>query len=455
MRCDPVRRRAWEVLRAVERGGPLDSALDSALDSTDDPRGRAFLAELVKGTLRWRGRYDALINHFARKPRRIDKDARVVLRLGLHQLIGCSGVPAYAAVDQSVSLARAVRGNRIAPFVNGLLQSAARHLAAAGGDPVEACLELYPDPGRDPAGHLAARHSYPRWLVERWLERFGPEGCARLLECGNRRPPLCLRVLPPADPRTVHAELEQAGLEPRPGTLSARALLLDAPPDRDGLRRLLAGRADLLVQDEAVQAATEWLAAGLRGDLVDICAAPGGKTFHLRAGGELTPRLAMDFSPQRLRLVAETLARLPGPPLPLVAADAMLPPLRPGSCANVLLDGPCTGTGVLRHHPEGRWRVDARSVERSAERLGGIAAAAADLLAPGGRLLYCTCSLEPQENNEVVARLLDARDDLEIDPEAPPFAGDGDPGGPGRWWLPHRDGADGFYAARLRRKDGS
>ncbi len=446
MSCDPIRYQAWKALRDVERGAALDSALESALAAAADPRGRAFLAELVKGTLRWQGRYDAVIQHNARHPRRIDKDAQAVLRLGLHQLIGCGGVPGYAAVDQSVGLARKVRGNRVAPFVNGLLQSVVRHLGAA--ESVAAALEsIYPDPAKDPAGYLAARHSHPRWLVERWLKRFGADECAALLELDNQPPALCLRVLEPADPAVVAARLREAGITVLPGRLSPRALLVESAPDRAGLRALLERERDVLVQDEAVQAATEWLAEGVDGRLVDLCAAPGGKTFHLRAGlgsGDVT---AMDISVARLARVRETAARLGGAALPLVAADAMMPPFRPGSLSAVLLDGPCTGTGVLRHHPEGRWRLGAAAIERSAERLAGMIVKAAELLAPGGRLLYCTCSLEPEENTEVVRRLLAARPDLQPDHEN---VGDA---GPGRWWLPQRDGADGFYAVRLRREE--
>jgi 16S rRNA (cytosine967-C5)-methyltransferase len=128
----------------------------------------------------------------------------------------------------------------------------------------------------------------------------------------------------------------------------------------------------------------------------------------------------------------------------VLLADGRRPPLRPGSLAAVLLDGPCSGTGVLRHHPEGRWRLRASHIERSAERLGELAAAAADLPAAGGRLLYATCSLEPEENDMIVDALLAGGAGLEPEPDEQ-----------GRWqrlWLPHQCGGDGFYAARLRRR---
>jgi len=446
MKTDPIRRRAWEVLRDFGAGAPLDPTLDAALDAVDEPRSRSFLAELVKGAIRWRGRYDAVIQAFLRHPRRSpDAKTREVLRLGLHQLISCDGVPAYAAVDQSVRLARAVCGARTAPFVNGLLQSAARHLAAADVPADEALLPLYPDPVTDPAGHIAARHSHPRWLVERWLDRFGMEGCADLCARDNAPPPLCVRVLEPVDPAAATSRLAAAGLEPRASGEDPRCLVLDAPPVRRELARVLAGEPGVIVQDAAVQEATAWLGRGCSGRVVDLCAAPGGKAFHLRAAvGKSGSVVAMDVSAARLGLVRETSDRMGGAPLPLLVGDAMMPPLKRGSCDAVLLDGPCTGTGVLRRHPEGRWLVSPRSIERSGARLRDLAVAAADLVRPGGLLLYCTCSLEPEENEAVVAHLLAGR---------PDFAAEA-PGDPDRRWLPQRDGADGFYAARLRRREG-
>ena len=154
----------------------------------------------------------------------------------------------------------------------------------------------------------------------------------------------------------------------------------------------------------------------------------------------------MDRDPSRLALAAAAAARTGAPALPLVVGDGMLPPFRPGAFDTVLLDGPCTGTGVLRHHPEGCWRLSPAGVIRSADRLLRLARAAVDLLAPGGRLLYCTCSLEPEENSGVVDALLAERPDLSLDP---PSAGEAAV----RWWLPHREGADGFFAARLVLKE--
>jgi 16S rRNA (cytosine967-C5)-methyltransferase len=445
MSADPVRRLALDVLVAVDGGAPLESSLETALDRLADRRARDFLSELVRGSLRFRGRYDHLVNRLSHRPgMKRPPELQAVLRLSLHQLVGCDGVPAYAAVHQGAELCRAVVSPRFVPYVNALLQGAARALAA-GGSPREALRSHFPDPGHDPAGWLTTWESHPRWLVERWLRRWEPAACAALCAHDNRAAPLTFHVLAPHDVEATAARLAAAGWPAARGSLHDRALVLAGRPGREELRALLAAEPGLIVQDEGAQAATAWLAAGGGALLLDLCAAPGGKTFHLRALGPASGLVvAMDRSRGRLALLVETAKRIEAAGLPVLLADGEAPPLRDGIWGAILLDGPCSGTGVLRHHPEGRWRLSARRLGESAARLRRLGLRAAGLLAPAGRLLYVTCSLEPEENGEVVRALVAADAGLEPDPHPDPAWE--------RAWLPQETGSDGFYAARLRRK---
>lgn len=454
MSLDPVRRAALDVLVKVAAGRPLDPALEVALAVLDASgqeaaRGRGFLVELVKGVLRWQGRYDCIIRRFSRRSMPGDATLRAVLRLSLHQLIACGGVPTYAAVHQAGELCRATAGARRVPYVNGLLQSVDRFLVASNEPPEQAIISLFPSERDDPLGFLSSYHSHPRWLVNRWLRRYGQDGCEKLCRHNNRPARLCLHVLAPAEPSAVAASLTAQGLTVRTGQGFARALIVEDRLARRALVQLLAAHPQLIVQDEGAQCATAWLAAGEKGRLLDLCAAPGGKTFHLRGiwPAEETV-VAMDSRRERLRLLLETAKRIEVHPVGVVLADGRVPPFLASSFQAVLLDGPCSGTGVLRHHPEGRWRLRERDLAGCGERLLALARGAVSMLVAGGRLLYVTCSLEPEENEEVIAALLEQEPDLEPDP-APGFSS---PQGFQAVWLPHQSRTDGFFAARLRKR---
>ncbi|MFO7654982.1 MAG: transcription antitermination factor NusB [Candidatus Krumholzibacteriia bacterium] len=466
MRADPVREQALAVLERVEAGGSLDRAFDRALSVHGDPRRQRFLAELVKGTLVWRGRYDRVIEVFSRRRPPEQKRLRQILRLGLHQLLAQGGVPAHAALSETVELTRAAVGERPAAYVNGLLRAVHRAVEAAGGNMEAALRPLFPgDP--ESVEHLSGWYSFPPWLVARWHARLGPRETERLLEVLDRPPVTTLHVLPPADPRQRAEDLAAAGHATVAHPLHPRALVLAGRQPRRELADLLDRFPDLIVQDAAAQAAAAYLLADTRGPAADLCAAPGGKSFHWAAREPgARPLVALDRSGARLRLMAGTALRLPVAPTALVRGDAAHPPLAPGRWRAVLLDGPCSGTGVLRRHAEGRWRLTPAVITASGERLLELAIAAAALVAPGGLLLYATCSLEPEENEQVIAALRRERPDLV--PEAPPARDAAGPSGPDaaavevadfpgdsagtrRWW-PQRHEADGFYAARLRRR---
>lgn len=461
MSSDPVRRRAFAVLVQAGQGGRLDLLLDQALDALRtagaEPRDRAFLAELVRGTFQWQLRYDHLIRRYARRQPPTDPGLLVLLRLSLHQLVALDQVPPFAALHQAGELCRQDVSPRLVGFVNGLLQAARRELRpdeTTGKEERTGRLRAaFADLGEGTPAWLAAWHAHPRWLVDRWLKRLGAETTAALLAADNRPVPVAFRVLEPQDPQAARALLAQAGCPTDPGADDPRILVCRDRPDRATIGSLLDSWGWLLVQDPNVQRATSWLLEGLgtpAAPVLDLCAAPGGKTRRLAAAWPGLPLLvAADLRTDRLPLLRQATARITGCPVVLLAADGTAPPLRPGSCAVVLLDGPCSGTGVLRHHPEARLQLKRGVPAANGPTLQAMAARAAELLRPGGVLLYATCSLEPEENEQVLDRLLGSGVPLV------PLPHHRD----GRWrrtWVPGAapDGdGDGFFAARLRRAD--
>lgn len=466
MKTDPVRLQALDLLVRVECGESLDALLDQALAAARDGRDAAFLAELVRGTVQWRERYRHVLNAFVTRKLPADPALRQLLYLTLHQLLALDRVPPYAAVHQAGQLCRQRVGARQVGFVNGVLQAVCRRIVpdgqrepGAGPDAAvrqERLQPLFADLDGDPVARAAAWHSLPPWLVAGWRDQYGAEQVEGLCAAANLPTDLCFHVLEPAEPGPAAARLEAEGcpvlVGPEVRTLTAQARLGQA-----ALREILERSPHLIVQDATVQEATGWLLAGqdlVRGgpawadpalQVLDLCAAPGGKTARLAAGWRGPhPVAAMDNRPQRVALLRDTLNRTGHGEVAVFQADGLRPPLAEGSCAAVLLDGPCSGTGVLRHHPDGRWQLQPQTVTRNGRLLRQLAEKAVDLLAPGGLLMYATCSLEKRENQGVVEALLADRDDLVPAPDDQ-----------GRWqrqWLPGQAAGDGFFAARLLKK---
>jgi len=458
MKADPVRRQALEILIAVDEGHPLDPVLGRGLDRISDVRDRAFLAELVRGSLQWQGRYDHLIKRFSRRKPPADSPTLSLLRMSLHQMLGQDSVPAYAAIHQAGELCRHRPGVRKLPFVNGLLQNVRRHLLGDDEnnrlEPAEFERRLRPFfemPGGDRAASLAAWQSHPEWLVRKWISHYGWEKTEALCSWNNQPVPLVFHVLYPADPVKGALLLAEADCPVTTGPLEG-TLVATQRIGRAQLDELLGRFPWLIVQDPAVQTATAWLAAdptdhpGAQDQpVLDMCAAPGGKTAFLASRWPGQGRVvAMDHRPARIRLLVSTIKRIETDRVDVVLADGNKAPFGPGTFGAVLIDGPCSGTGVLRHHPEARWRLEKDVPSGKGALLLKLAGKAAELLLPGGLLMYATCSLEPQENEEVVDRLLAGSSDLEPAPAAD-----------GHWrrlWLPGEASGDGFFAARMRKK---
>ena len=437
---DKPRERALAVLSGAERGTFADSLLEAARREFDG-RDSAFILELAYGVLRNRSLLDWTLDRFSANPvATTDIGTRNILRLGAYQLLFLDKVPASAAVNTSTELAK--EHGRKSGYVNGLLRNLERSKTSL------------PRPSFDePARQLGVQYSHPEWLVRRWLTRFGQERTEKLLSACNRPAPLVIRtnIL-----RTTRAALKQTllaeGAETRETPYSSAGLELLSSP---GLTNLNAFREGLfLVQDEAAQLVA-LMVAPVRGDIVlDACAAPGGKATHLaELMGNQGSVVALDSDAGRLNRVAENSTRVGTSIVRPVTGDAAT--FREGLFDKVLVDAPCSGLGVLRRHPDGRWTKSEKIVAERQAVQNNILANCAALLKPGGTLVYATCTTEPEENEDIINRFIaSSRGEFRIDdprPYLPPSAGP--LVGPDGFFrtFPDEPSLDGFFGARLVR----
>ncbi|MEA2062432.1 MAG: 16S rRNA (cytosine(967)-C(5))-methyltransferase RsmB [Gemmatimonadota bacterium] len=404
-------------------------------------RDRSFIKHLVSGTLRNRGLIDFYLDHFLETGAgSLPPEVLDLLRLAVFQLRFCDRVPDFAAVNEAVDLAKGLYRGRYVPLVNGVLRRLLR----------ESDRLVLPARGEDISYRMAVEHSHPRWLVRRYIERFGPADAEALLKANNVQAPLTLR----SRSRELAGLLSGSGFETRPGTYVPEALVIEQGADPGTLPGYAKGL--FYVQDEA-QILVGYLAAGggPASCVVDLCAAPGGKACLL---ADLAPPgtlvLAADLSPARLNVLRENLERLGLDRVRLAVTDALLPAFR--GAGLVLCDVPCSGTGVFRRKPGLRWRLQPEDLESLSSRQRKIILAAGTCVAPGGVLVYSTCSIEPEENWQVIEWFLAQRSDFRLVPAQElgtiPAALVS-----GRGCLelfPHLHGVDGVFAARLELRKG-
>ncbi len=406
MPISPARTIAFEVLRRVEAEGAYASdVLHAELGSRVTPENAALATEITFGVLRWRGLLDFLLDRQLKKSvAQLDLPVALALRMGLYQLRFLERVPARAAVNESVELVKRARKSSAASLVNAVLRRASGENpeapAAADADRIERLI-----PADLPlADRLGILHSHPTWLVERWIKNFGAPSTAALLEANNRTPNLSCTLHDPAQRDEVLAALKRAGLRIEPGQLLRSAFVASggSPARSDSFRRGL-----ISIQDEASQAIPLLLGVQLQDTVLDLCAAPGGKTPPLvRGAGSEGTVVATDRHAHRLRAMRNQFERLGLGSVQIVELDAAhdLPFGR--QFDRILVDAPCSGTGTLARHPEIRWRLRPEQFSEFHQLQVGILASAIKQLAPGGRIVYSTCSMEPEENEEVVSEAL-------------------------------------------------
>jgi 16S rRNA (cytosine967-C5)-methyltransferase len=405
----PARTAAYHAVRAVASGrADLPSALHASRAHLTDERDRSLAAEIVTGTLRWQRSLDHLIEHFSRRQiTKLDGEILAILRLSLYQLLHLTRVPASAVVDDAVDLTRGARKASASGFVNAVLRATLRQrhklpLPARPGDPAD----------RDAAlAYLGITHSHPEWLVARWLDRYGFETTERWVQFNNETPSLTLRVNRLRATRVeAIAALAQDDVEAEPtrfapdGLVVTRGNPLRRPPD--GL---------VFVQDEASQLVPAVVAASAGERILDLCASPGGKTLALAADmTDVGTIVASDVRPKRLALLQETIrtAKTRCVSVVRVPQSGTLP--FEATFDAVLVDAPCSGLGTVRRDPDIRWHRHERDLAAFAGDQLALLMRAADVVRPGGRLVYATCSSEPEENDGVVARFVATRPDFRI-----------------------------------------
>ncbi len=391
---------AFDVLLRVETLGAYSTdLLHAKLEGPVTAADAALATELTLGTLRWQRLLDFLLERaLPRGSKRLDAEVRIALRLGLYQLRFLGGIPARAAVNESVELVKRARKRSAASLVNAVLRRLAEKVSQS---PVESLVprEL-PPPER-----LGILHSHPTWMIERWLAAFGTERTEALLAANNRAAETACAVLDAEGRSEVLDGLKRAGLSVRPGNLLRDALLISGgAPARSAAYQK--GQISLL--DEASQAVALLLGVKKGQSVLDLCAAPGGKTTLLaRATGPDGKVVACDLHASRLRAVDAQVKRIHATNVETRALDATKPLPFDAAFDRVLLDAPCSGTGTLSRHPEIRWRLRAEDLTDLHGRQVRLLRTGLGSVKPGGRLVYSTCSLEPEENELVVREALD------------------------------------------------
>ena len=417
------------------RGGDLLDASFERRTTRLDPRDRRWTRELVYGMLRRRSWLDALLaERVSGGLARLDFDVTDLLRLGGYQLLVMGSVPPYAAIGQTVELVKRRHGIGASKLANAVLRRLDRERATLS-------VAIPPDV----TDALALEYSHPRWIVARWLARWGEADTRRLLVANNGEAPLVARPYHVVREQ-LEAMFESAGVETGEVPLVPDSLVLLRGVG--SMTELGAFKQGLFhLQDPASTLVTRYASVPTGATVADLCAAPGGKSLELaRTAGVV---LACDASRVRLARVRDNVRRLDAPNILPFVADALHPPLVQVDA--VLVDAPCTGTGTFRRHPDARWRLKASDLAVLPALQRAILRAAATIVRPGGLLIYSTCSLELEENDEQVATFLAEHPDWTLD--APPSGVVPDTvldEGLLRV-LPQHHGTDGSFAARFRR----
>ena len=460
-----ARARALTALLTQHKSGdPLDEVCNRLWDrQATDGRDRAFAMELVYGVLRRQETLDWRLKPALKKPlSRLPLMVQMLLRMGMYQLVYMDRVPASAAVNESVNLAKAHKaqlGRDWSGLVNAVLRTVTRL-------PERPFPELQPDP----AVALSIRYAVPQWLCTRWVEQTGVERAEAACQTVSTVPALTLRVNRQRVTRDAFLEqLVCAGIAARPTTVSPVGVILEEgravttiPGFQDGL---------FYIEDEAAQLVPLLLDPQPGDRVLDVCAAPGGKATHL---AELMSNrgqiVAMDRHAVRLQVLTENCQRLgvtiiapvvgDARELGIVAArqkiDPQIPPL--GIFDRVLVDAPCSGIGVLRRHPDAKGKKDTGMFARHQVLQGAILERAFSVLRPGGVLVYSTCSTEPEETEAVIARFCQDHSDCVRESIVPWLPASALPFVTGQGALSTMGnalGMDGFYAVRLRKTQGS
>jgi len=439
-RVSPARIAAFDILLRVARENAYASELlHSARYSSLSPADRRLATEIVMGVLRWRSRLDDKISACSAQPlRKLDPEVLESLRIAAYQLLYLDRIPASAAINESVELVKRARKKSAAPFINAVLREVSKR-----------DFQSEESLGNESAS-LAQQFAHPAWLVARWIAQFGIEASASICSYNQQPPPTAIRLIASA----AEQELRDAGVGISPGALLSYARLVKAG-DITGSAAFKQHR--VAIQDEGSQLVAALVGQGSR--ILDCCCAPGGKTSILAERNPGSLIVAVELHAHRARLTRELVSQKN---VRIITADARNLPIAM-QFDRVLVDVPCSGTGTLARHPEIKWRLEAEDLADLRRRQLAILRSAMEHLAPGGRLVYSSCSLEREENSNVVEQamvnsgdfiLMDIRQELRdlrvrgdlILPDVSSLAD-----GPYLRTIPGIHSCDGFFAAILVR----
>jgi 16S rRNA (cytosine967-C5)-methyltransferase len=447
MKLDFAREAALKILVEInEKGAYSNIALNKYFSSAElADIDRAFVSELVYGTVKWKLTLDRVIAAYSNiKMGKLSVWILNILRLGAYQILYMTRVPHSAACNESVKLARRYGHKASAGFVNAVLRNIARYGAG----------KVLPQKEQDPAEYLSARYSYPKWMVEKYIGLFGAEFAEALLDAGNSMPELTVRANTlRITPEELVKELRNEGADASPGRYVREAIVLKS---NTGISDLNAFRSGLFqVQDESSMLPALVLAPEPGELVLDACSAPGGKATHMaqlmQNKGTI---IARDVHEHKLKLIDSAAARLGINIIKSRIHDSTLPDLAHEKAFDrILLDAPCMGFGIIRRKPDIKWARQEKDIESITQLQKTLIKAVSESLKPGGTLVYSTCSVLPQENEMVVRDFLDNNKDFiadDITPYLPPELA-ARASGCALQLYPNRDGIDGFFIARLKR----
>ncbi|MCR4441181.1 MAG: 16S rRNA (cytosine(967)-C(5))-methyltransferase RsmB [Peptococcaceae bacterium] len=444
------REAAYRILTEIEKGAYANLALDDYLDRHElSSSDRAFVTEIVYGTVRYQLKMDWIIDQLVKKTGKLETGPRLLLRMSFYQLLFMKRVPPFAVTSEAVRLAKKLFHAGVAGLVNGVLRSYLR------------CPKQvkWPDCAADPARFLAVVHSHPLWMVKRWIARYGFQASREICEFNNRPADLWIRTNTlKISPERLASRLKEEGCVVEKGSRVPEALLLKEGPNIGSLPSFQEGL--FTVQDESSMLVSHVLRPQAGQVVLDTCAGPGGKSTHL---AQLMKNkglvVACDVHEHRLRLIEDNAARLGIKIIETRLRDAASAGWEPDEKYDlVLVDAPCSGLGVLRRRPDSRWRKKEEDIKVLADLQAQILDNAVRLVRPGGRIVYSTCTIEPEENAGVVERIKGIHRGIrsvDLNPLLPYRPSDEqekrDNALGFRQYLPFKDGMEGFFIAGLEK----
>jgi 16S rRNA (cytosine967-C5)-methyltransferase len=446
------RQLAFIALRDVHKGAYADVALDRVLQKVNLPdHDRRLVTELVYGTVRRQRTLDALIDQIAsKKSHQQAPDLRTILHLGLYQLRYQERIPASAAVNTTVQLAKENRFSGLTGFVNGLLRQYIRLVEHQGGDPLQ-----LPE---NPVERLGVLHSFPDWIVQVWFEQLGFAQTEQLCEWMNQSPTIDLRINPlRTSMEEVEAALQSVGVVVKRVSNLPQALRLTGS---SGPIQKLPGFSEgwWTVQDSSAQLVSHLLNPQPGDVVIDACAAPGGKTTHIaELMGDKGKIWGCDRTSSRLRKLQENSQRLNLQSIQICIGDSRHFTQFQNTADRVLLDAPCSGLGTLHRHADARWRQTPESVRELSILQKELISYTSAFVKYGGVLVYATCTLHPAENEEVISAFLAEFPHWQIESGQSfdlPYSAHSTPQGWFKVW-PQRQDMDGFFMVRLRKTNNS